>query len=160
MGISIKDKQAYSEIDEILSLMSEKDRNKIPEELRNFFATEKDKYYQKNIDPNISLEEQNLMEETISIIAFLNLKYWCEDEKRKEELKKIYIANDKKAEELKKAQEEEKRKAKEAEKEQEKIQEEVKVEEEIKKEETLPLNVPKESIFTRILNKIKNIFKH
>ena len=42
-----------------------------------------------------------------------------------------------------------------SEKEIEKVQEEVKVEEEAKKEENLPLNVLKENIFTKILNKIK-----
>ena len=96
MSISISTKQAYSEIDEFLSLLTEEERNKIPERLRDFFKENKDKYYQKNINPNLPIKDQNLLEETLTLIAFLNLKYWCEDEKEKERLTAIYLENDKK----------------------------------------------------------------
>lgn len=37
MSIMIKTRQAYSEIDEFLGLLSEEQRNEIPKKLRDFF---------------------------------------------------------------------------------------------------------------------------
>ena len=47
MGLSINTRQAYSEIDEFLSLLTEEQINKIPLKLRKFFKEEKDKEYTK-----------------------------------------------------------------------------------------------------------------
>lgn len=55
---------------------------------------EKDRTYIKNITPNIPIKEQNLKEETLALIAMLNLQYWCEDENEKEKLKNIYNENE------------------------------------------------------------------
>ena len=73
---------------------------KIPEKLRELFKKENLQNYSPNIDLKISLDEQNLQRETFSILAMLNLKYWCEDEKEKQELMAIYKKNDAKKEEL------------------------------------------------------------
>ena len=40
------------------------------------------------------------MEETLAIIAMLNLKYWCEDKNERERLKQIYRNNEKEYQEL------------------------------------------------------------
>lgn len=95
MDISINTRQAYSEIDEFLKLLSIEKRNKVPQKLRELFEQEKDSNYIKVIDPIIPIKEQNLKEETLGIIALLNLQYWCEDETEKERLKKIYSENEK-----------------------------------------------------------------
>lgn len=94
MSISIKIRQAYSEIDEFLGLLSEKQRNEIPKKLRQFFKEEKDQEYFKNIDKDIPIKDQNLKEETLAIIALLNLQYWCKDEEKKR-LRAIYTQNEK-----------------------------------------------------------------
>lgn len=94
MEIDIQTKQAYSEIDEFLSLLDEKTRNEVPVKLRNFFKKEKDNNYHKGINPNISIKEQNLKKETLALIALLNLQYWCKDEKEKERLKQVYANNE------------------------------------------------------------------
>lgn len=47
MSVSIKTRQAYSEIDEFLGLLTEEQRNEIPKKLRDFFKKEKDKEYVK-----------------------------------------------------------------------------------------------------------------
>lgn len=94
MGISLITRQAYTEIDNFIELLDEHDRNKIPLKLREYFKTEKDKNYIKNINPNQPIKEQNLKEETLALIAMLNLQYWCEDESEKEKLKKIYEKNE------------------------------------------------------------------
>ena len=95
MGISINTRQAYSEIDEFLGLLSIEQRNEIPQKLRQLFSQEKDRNYKKEINLTIPIKEQNLKEETLGIIALLNLEYWCKDDKEKERLKKVYAQNEK-----------------------------------------------------------------
>lgn len=94
MSVSINTRKAYSEIDEFLELLSDEQRNKIPQKLREFFKEEKDQEYKKGIDPNIAIKNQNLKEETLGIIALLNLQYWCEDENEKQRLKDVYARNE------------------------------------------------------------------
>lgn len=93
MNTSIR--QAYSEVDEFLGLISEEQRNEIPKKLREFFKEEKDQEYFKNINKDIPIKNQNLKEETLAIIAFLNLQYWCKDEEEKKRLQAIYAKNEK-----------------------------------------------------------------
>ena len=96
MELSINTRQAYSEIDELLELITEEEKKQIPKKLRDYFKEEKDKSYHKNINSDIPIKEQNLKEETLAIIALLNLQYWCKDENEKEKLKTIYAENEKK----------------------------------------------------------------
>jgi len=95
MGVSVRTRQAYSEIDEFLGLLSEEQINKIPKKLREFFREEKDENYIKGINPKEPIKNQNLKEETLGIIALLNLQYWCEDENEKQRLKEVYAKNEK-----------------------------------------------------------------
>lgn len=96
MSISISTRQAYTEIDNFIELLDEYNKNKIPQKLRAYFKKEKDKEYIKNINPNQPIKEQNLKEETLALIAMLNLQYWCEDENEKQRLKAIYAENERK----------------------------------------------------------------
>lgn len=86
-------KLAYAEVNTILNYMDEKYIVKIPQKLREFF-------YQNSLDnnvifnPKIPLENQNLQKETFSILAMLNLNYWCESEEHKQELIKKYKQQD------------------------------------------------------------------
>lgn len=94
MGVSVRTRQAYSEIDEFLGLLSDEQRNKVPQKLREFFREEKDENYIKGISPTEPIKNQNLKEETLGIIALLNLQYWCEDENEKQRLKEVYAKNE------------------------------------------------------------------
>ena len=96
MSIDITTRQAYSEVDEFIELLDDYEKYKIPEKLRNFFKKEKDPQYYKGLNPNIPIKEQGLKEETLAIIALLNLQYWCDDEEEKERLKKLYAENEEK----------------------------------------------------------------
>ena len=97
--MDIETRQAYSEVNRILELISEEMSNKIPLKLKNFFKREMDKNYIPTIDANIPIKEQNLKRKTIAIILGLNLQYWCKDEERKKELLKVYSNNEKKYQE-------------------------------------------------------------
>ena len=100
MNLTLSTRQAYSEIDEFIELLTEEQKNEIPNELRSYFKAEKDKNYIKRIDASIPIKEQNLKKETLALIALLNLQYWCKDEEEKKRLKSIYIKNENKYQEI------------------------------------------------------------
>ena len=95
MNISLTTKQAYSEVDEYIELLTERERNKVPEELRTIFKEEKDSNYFKGINPNIPIKDQDLKSETLAIIALLYLNYWCIDNNDKNSLMRKLEVNDK-----------------------------------------------------------------
>lgn len=59
--MSDKIKKAYSEVYEILQLLDSDFLDKIPEKFIKFLEKEKDNTYIANINPNLPLEEQNLL---------------------------------------------------------------------------------------------------
>lgn len=142
MDVSINTRQAYSEVDEFLGLISNEHRNKVPQKLREFFREEKDANYIKGINPNVPIKNQELKEETLGIIALLNLQYWCEDENEKRRLKEVYAKNEKIY--------------------QEHLQVQFNPNEIFKKKEPIGENVSiveyKESIIKKLINKIKKMF--
>ncbi len=144
----IKTRQAYSEIDEFLGLLSEEQRNEIPKKLRDFFKEEKDQEYFKNIDKDISIKDQNLKEETLAIIALLNLQYWCKDEEEKKRLQEIYAQNEKEYQDIlyEKYNPNDIFKKK----------EETTIENNNKIKEKMQMVEYKDSVFKRIINKILN----
>ena len=100
MYISEKNRQAYTEIDNFIELLDEKDKNKIPKKLRQLFKDEKDMYYDKTINPNIPIKDQNLKKETLALIALLYIKYICKDKQKIKRLIEIYRNNDIKTQEI------------------------------------------------------------
>ena len=96
MIISINTREAYAEVDNFIECLYLYDKNKIPESIRKYFKKEKSKNYNKIIDANQPIKNQNLKDETLAIIAMLNLKYWCDDEEEKKRLMTIYSENEKK----------------------------------------------------------------
>lgn len=94
-----KTKDAYVEVLGILALLDEEQKNRIPKKLKEFFENNKNQDYQVNIDSNIPLEEQNLLQETVDILAMLKLNYWCTNEKEKEGLLNLLNENEKKYQE-------------------------------------------------------------
>ena len=94
-----KTKDAYVEVLGILALLDEEQKNRIPKKLKEFFENNKNQDYQVNIDSNIPLEEQNLLQETVDILAMLKLNYWCTNEKEKEGLFNLLNENEKKYQE-------------------------------------------------------------
>ena len=149
MGVSINTRQAYSEIDEFLGLLSIEQRNEVPQKLRELFTKEKDINYRKGIDPKIPIKEQNLKEETLALIALLNLQYWCKDETEKQRLKSIYSKNEEVHQEI--------------------LREKFNTDNIFKKKETvieenegtqcLQMVEYKEPLFKKIINRILNIFR-
>lgn len=91
---------AYAEVYEILNLLEDEYIEKVPQKVRNFFEEEKDIYYKPIIDINIPLNEQNLKRETFILLAMLNLNYWCNSEKEKQDFLNGLAQNEKEKKEL------------------------------------------------------------
>ncbi len=150
MNISLETKEAFSEVDEFLELLTDELRNKIPKDLRNLFKENKDNSYIKKINPNVSIKEQNLKDETLAIIALLNLQYLCQDEEEKERLKKVYENNENKYRDLLQIDFNDNNIFKKKYEESEDIQKENK--------SSISIKEYKEPIFKKIINKIKKLF--
>ena len=87
---------AYAEVDYIIHHMNEKYINKIQEKLLNFFSTIKDPNHEIYVNPRVPLQNQNLKKYTLEIIALLHIKYWCEDEERRQMLYEKMMENQRK----------------------------------------------------------------
>ena len=143
--------KAYAEVLLILSYMEQKYIDMIPKKLLELFNEEKDKNYQPNINPNISLAEQNLQRKTLALLAMLNLNYWCKDENEKKELLKMYSENDKKIEaEMRERYNPDNLFKK---------RENVERNDEVKEECTDIIEYKEQNIFKKILNRIIKFFK-
>lgn len=91
---------AYAEIDEILNLLEDDYRERVPKKVRDFFKEEKIKDYHPEIDIEKPLIEQNLKRETMVLLAILNLNYWCENEEEKQRFLNELDKNEEKKKEL------------------------------------------------------------
>ena len=89
-------KNAYTEVNQVIELLGEPYKNKIPKQIINFFYENRNINYKANISKNIPIEDIKISRTALIIISILNLKYWETDENKKEKLKNIYNKNEKK----------------------------------------------------------------
>ena len=87
------DKIVCSEMNCILNQLDINDLLKIPAELINYFKENADKQYDCKIDFTLPLENQNLNPETMNYLCAINYLY-LSDKSEQEELRKIYVKND------------------------------------------------------------------
>ena len=73
---------AYSEVIEILKYISEADYNKIPKNKINLFETNANKEYKFTYNPNLTLNEQNVSKRAKAIIEILFRDYWATEKQR------------------------------------------------------------------------------
>ena len=101
MAVTIKPEQAfaYAEILEILDYMEEEYVNKIPQKLINVIKENASDTYERHLDANVPLEEQEISEKTTAILAMLMLNYWCESPEQKQELTDMFNENERKYQE-------------------------------------------------------------
>lgn len=92
--ITLEDIRAYAEVDYIINHMNQRYIDMLPKKLVNFFHEMKDPDYEVKIDPHKPLQSQNLSNYALELIALMHLKYWCRDEKRKQELYQMMLQND------------------------------------------------------------------
>ena len=93
MVISLEQRQVYSEVLEVLRHMDKVYVDKIPKKLIMFFYDNCSLDYEFRMTKAIG--EENLQEDTLTILALLNMNYWQKN-KSKEDLIMNYAVIDKK----------------------------------------------------------------
>lgn len=91
-------KNAYTEVNQILNLLGDKYKNKVPKELIDLFEEKQNLEYKTNINRNTKVENMKISRTALIIVSILNLKYWATYEE-KEKLQKIYNYNEEKFQE-------------------------------------------------------------
>ena len=105
MGYAVKSEQAYAyaEMLEILDILGEDYVGRLPKKLIKIFDTFKDETYEKHLDPEVPLDEQELSDKTRALVAVMLVNYWYESEEEKQELLATYKENERKYQEELKA---------------------------------------------------------
>lgn len=149
--ISIKYQNAMAEVLWYLNGIKEDDVEKIPKEIMNFIKENASNKYKCSFDCNRPLKELNLLKETRGIIGMLCYKYWCIIPEQKEMYLQTLSYNEKNF--------------------QEKIKEKYNVDNLFKRtsqgkdninirENNLNMIVHRESIFVKIMAKIKHFWRN
>lgn len=86
--------KAFSEVLDMLNYIEPQYKVKIPSDMMNMFKEECDKTYLKQLlNDKTEIKEKKYSEEALSIIAYLNLKYWCESVEEKNIYRNLYLKN-------------------------------------------------------------------
>lgn len=85
------------EVDEVLNQISPKYVMQIPENIRKFIRENRDKEYMWKYDKTKDFKDQNINEDTLALLAYLNTEYMLNEEQRKV-IKQIYYLNQQKSE--------------------------------------------------------------
>ena len=141
--------KAYTEVIELLKFFPRESLEKIPEEKLNLYINKMDRTYNYKIDKSKSFEQQKMLEKTKAVFAIIFRDYWATDYQRERIFAKEQY---------------DKKKIEEAKKERfnpDDIFKSKKIE--ISRIETdidnKSMLVYKESIFRKIIDKIKKIFR-
>ena len=138
-------KDIYSEVYAILNMLGKEYIDKLPNDIYNIIKEEKSTEYNPVYATTVALDKQDVKKETISIIAFLHLNYWCNEEE-KIKLRELFDENEDKYQE-----------EQEVEQEDEEIQDDNN-EIEIGKEFLSMIVYKEENYAQRIFNKIRKLF--
>lgn len=95
MSVEVSSEQAYAyaEVLEILSFTHISLVEKVPNKLISIFKNNALSTYEYHLNRNIPLEDQELSQETATLLTLISLNYWCSPEEKKE-LQKILIENE------------------------------------------------------------------
>lgn len=143
-------KDIYSEVYAILNMLGKEYINKLPKDIYNIIKEEKSTEYNPVYATTVALDRQDVKKETISIIAFLHLNYWC-DKEEKIKLRELFDENEDKYQEELKQQEKQ-----EIEQENEETQDDNEIE--VGKEFLSMIVYKEENFVQKIFNKIRKLF--
>ena len=82
--IELHDRRAFADVSIIINMMSKSMRDKIDPEFIKFIEENKDVKYISNIKTNIPIMNQNIEQNTQTILAFIYREYICSSIERKE----------------------------------------------------------------------------
>ena len=139
--------QIYSEVYQILNLLGDEYISKLPNKLSTMLKEKRDLNYNPEYTDEIPIYEQNVKKETMAIIVLLYLNYWCKDENEKQVVKNI----------LQKNEEEYQANLREKYNPDKIFENNLSKNEETNSKEETAIIPYKESIFIKLLNKLKKI---
>ena len=84
------------EVDEILKYLSKEDYIKIPQNIIKYIKNNKDNTYIWKYDKSKKLKDQDVCDDTIAILSYLNMEYLLNPD-QKAFMKKLHYLNDKKS---------------------------------------------------------------
>ena len=101
--INLENKEkACREVMLFIDALGEKYRNMVPKDVLQAIASHQDMNYHPEWEHTITRDsnarQMNFLHETITMIAWLNLEYWEQNEEKKKELREIYERNGRAAE--------------------------------------------------------------
>ncbi len=137
------DAKAYSELFEIINLLDESEKNKIPTKIYENIKSQKSKEYINQYNTLDDINENNIEEKTAILLTSLYLDYIANEEEKKE-VEDVLKENEKQLSEKYSTENMFKNRNK---------------EENTQKINTMVTIKKKETVFTKILNKIKSLFK-
>lgn len=84
MTLGTKEKEAISEVLEILNYMEEEYTNKIPTKFLKFLQDNRDINYKNHIDANLDITSQITKDKTRVILGIIFYNFWSTEEEKKE----------------------------------------------------------------------------
>ena len=93
-------REGISQVLYVLKYTSQKDVNKIPQNLIKFFHENKAKDYECNLDCSKPVKELDLNPEAKGILCMLYANYWCTNPKSREEFETLLRNNECKYQEM------------------------------------------------------------
>ena len=94
--MNIQLKKSYAEVGEILNVLGESYKEKLPQQLLQLFEMSAQETSDIFINEYSDFETVDISREALVIISILNLKYWEQDPEEIERLKKQYEENEEK----------------------------------------------------------------
>lgn len=85
--------RAYSEVYAFMNTIGQEYINKVPKRIYEKIKNNRDENYNPIYNKNQKMTKDCISKEALSLIAGLNLKYWCENEEEKKRLKQCYKTN-------------------------------------------------------------------
>ena len=92
--VSVRNANAMAEVIYYLKGIKQEDIDKIPKKFIQYLNENASKEYKCNFDYNKPLKELNLLDETRGIIGMICYNYWCVTEKQKEQYLKRLSQNE------------------------------------------------------------------
>ncbi len=93
--VDVQTREVYSQVNGILNMLGKNYINMLPNDLYERIQEEKIDSYNPEYTNLVTLSEQNIKKEALTMIALFHLNYWCKTEEDKNRLKKIFQENEK-----------------------------------------------------------------
>lgn len=99
MNFFINEKIAFKEVNEIINIMGEKYKEKVPNQLLELLKREEEKEYSTKIKKDLPFEKQSISRTALILLNYINRNYWLEEDK-KEQIKQEYRKNEEKYQQI------------------------------------------------------------